>query len=224
MNSPLDFGQPVDAPAVILTLVVRLTIAALFGVVIAITRTYSQNDTKPSPGFRTTLVLLTVLTALVTEVIGNNIARAFGLAGALAVVRFRTVMEDTRDSAFVIFAMATGMAIGAGYFWTAAVGVPIVSTVALLARFIGGAFPESRAIAAKLELRYKPSEELDRDLMGMLSKYFHDVKQTEYVVGKEETVDATFTMTSRPDFVATAIVTELKSRTGMEKVRFVTRG
>src|SRR5262245_34872908 len=53
----------------------------------------------------TTLVLLTVVIAVVTLVIGNSVARAFGLVGALSIVRFRTVVEDTRDTAFVIFAV-----------------------------------------------------------------------------------------------------------------------
>src|SRR5262245_54820854 len=53
----------------------------------------------------TTLVLLTILIAMVTLIIGNNVARAFSLAGALAIIRFRTVVEDTRDTAFVIFAV-----------------------------------------------------------------------------------------------------------------------
>ena len=50
-------------------------------------------------------MLLTILIAMVTMVIGNNMARAFGLVGALSIVRFRTVVEDTRDTAFVIFAV-----------------------------------------------------------------------------------------------------------------------
>ena len=42
-------------------------------------------------------------------------ARAFSLAGVLAIVRFRTVMEDTRDTVFVVFAVVMGMSAGAGY-------------------------------------------------------------------------------------------------------------
>ena len=61
-----------------------------------------------------TLVLITVLLAMVSIVIGNNTARAFGLAGVLSIIRFRTVVEDTRDTAFVIFAVITGMAVGSG--------------------------------------------------------------------------------------------------------------
>jgi hypothetical protein len=73
-----------------------------------------RGEQPPGHGFIPTLVLLTVLIALVTKVIGNNSARAFSLVGTLALFRFRTVVEDTRDTAFVIFAVVIGMAVGAG--------------------------------------------------------------------------------------------------------------
>jgi predicted membrane protein len=82
----------------------------------------------------TTLVLLTIVIALVTLIIGDNLARAFGLVGALSIVRFRTVVEDTRDTAFVIFAVVIGMGIGAGYAILAAIGLPVLLLAALLMR------------------------------------------------------------------------------------------
>ena len=50
-------------------------------------------------------MLLSILIAMVTQVIGDNIARAFSLVGALSIVRFRTVVRDTQDTAYVIFAV-----------------------------------------------------------------------------------------------------------------------
>ena len=52
---------------------------------------------------------------MVTQVIGDNVARAFSLVGALSIVRFRTVVRDTQDTAYVIFAVAVGMAVGANH-------------------------------------------------------------------------------------------------------------
>jgi uncharacterized membrane protein YhiD involved in acid resistance len=84
----------------------------------------------------TTLVLLTVVIAVVTQVIGESLARAFGLVGALSIVRFRTVVEDTRDTAFVIFAVVVGMAVGVGYSLLAAAGIPAVLVAALIMRAV----------------------------------------------------------------------------------------
>lgn len=81
-----------------------------------------------------TLVLLTVLICMVTVVIGDNVARAFSLVGALAIVRFRTVVEDTRDTAFVIFSVGIGMALGAGYLAVPVVGLLVAAVAAFLFR------------------------------------------------------------------------------------------
>lgn len=85
-------------------------------------------------GFLGTLVLLAVLIAVLTLVIGSSVARAFSLVGALAIVRFRTVVEETRDTAFVIFAVASGMACGAGFPLAAAAATPLVALAAWLFR------------------------------------------------------------------------------------------
>ena len=63
-----------------------------------------------------TLFVFTIMTTLMTMVIGNNIARAFGLVGALSLVRFRSVMKSTLDTAFVFWSLGTGMACGTGQF------------------------------------------------------------------------------------------------------------
>ena len=83
----------------------------------------------------TTLVLLTVLTAVLTLVIGGSVARAFGLVGALSIVRFRTIVEDTRDTAFVIFAVVVGMAVGANYILLACLSSAAVTVVASAMRW-----------------------------------------------------------------------------------------
>lgn len=85
---------------------------------------------KDARSLCTTLVLLAVLVAVVIQVIGDSSARAFGLVGALSIVRFRTVVEDTADTAFVIFAVTLGMAVGAGYAVLAAICVPAIAIIA----------------------------------------------------------------------------------------------
>ncbi len=65
-------------------------------------------------------MLLAVLIAMVTQVIGDNVALAFSLVGALAIVRFRTVVRDTQDTAFVMLSVVVGMAVGARAPWVAA--------------------------------------------------------------------------------------------------------
>ena len=108
----------------------RLLAALLLGRVVALVYTSTRPINERTPSFPTTLVLLSVLIAMVTQVIGDNVARAFSLVGALSIVRFRTVVRDTVDTAFVIFAVAVGMAAGASNASVALSGIGVVGIAA----------------------------------------------------------------------------------------------
>jgi uncharacterized membrane protein YhiD involved in acid resistance len=119
--------QAAGGPLVVLA---RLVGSMLLGGVVAwiYQRTRPASDTSSS--LSVTLVLLAILIAMVTQVIGDNVARAFSLVGALSIVRFRTVVRDTVDTAFVIFAVAVGMAAGAGHPSIAVSGIAVVGVAA----------------------------------------------------------------------------------------------
>jgi hypothetical protein len=124
-----------DPPIQLDVLLFRLALAFVFGGAVAgIYWSTHRRDETLVPSFLSTLVLLSILIAMVTQVIGDKLARAFALVGALSIVRFRTVVEDTRDTAFVIFAVVVGMAAGAGYPEVALVGLPIVGLAAAVMR------------------------------------------------------------------------------------------
>lgn len=124
--APFASGTPISPGDV----VIRLLIAAVLGSVVS--WVYRRSRTEFIASFPTTLVLLAILIAMVTQVIGDSVARAFSLVGALSIVRFRTVVRDTQDTAFVIFAVVVGMACGASDPRVAVVGILIVSTVAFI--------------------------------------------------------------------------------------------
>jgi hypothetical protein len=107
----------------------RLCLALVLGGAVAwIHRRTRGADSSAS--FTTTLVLLSILIAMVTQVIGDNVARAFSLVGALSIVRFRTVVRDTQDTAYVIFSVVVGMAVGASDVWVGVIGIGVVGGAA----------------------------------------------------------------------------------------------
>lgn len=113
-------------------MLVRLLVAGAYGACVAgIYRLSHGRHESDSRTLITTLVLLSILIAMVSMVIGDNVARAFSLVGALSIVRFRTVVEDTRDTAFVIFAVIVGMAAGAGLLLVPLLAIPVVGVVAI---------------------------------------------------------------------------------------------
>jgi hypothetical protein len=92
---------------------VSLLVAFVLGQLVAWVYAATHSGLSYSRSFVQSLILIAVAVALVMAVIGNSIITAFGLLGALALVRFRNVIKDTRDVAFVFCALVIGMAAGA---------------------------------------------------------------------------------------------------------------
>src|SRR5690348_15268879 len=128
LKSPFVNGPSVAPVDVLARLILALALGGLVSWIYCRTRKHEPI----APSFPTTLVLLSVLIAMVTQVIGDNVARAFSLVGALSIVRFRTVVRDTQDTAYVIFAVVVGMAIGAKNPWVAIIGLGIVGFAAFV--------------------------------------------------------------------------------------------
>lgn len=111
------------------TLVLCLLLSLVLGQVIAWTYTITHSGLSYSRTFTQSLVTLTLIVNLVMLVIGDNIITAFGLIGALAIIRFRNVLKDTRDTVFVFFSVVIGMAVGSQKYMTAIVGTAATALV-----------------------------------------------------------------------------------------------
>ena len=133
----------------------RLSMALAFGFAVSLIYRWTRGRSTDAR-FVSTLVLLTLLLSVTTIVIGDNIARAFSIVGALSIVRFRTVVEDTRDTAFVICAVAIGLAVGAGYVALPAMALPFIAAAAKL---FGSGTPSFYALQGglfRLKIRVAP--------------------------------------------------------------------
>ena len=115
-------GSAGSSPISITAMTIRLIAACLFGFLVAVSYRLHRRPIQVPSTFPLTLVLLSILIAMVMQVIDDRVARAFSLVGALSIVRFRTVLDDTQDIAFVIFAVVVGMASGTGAMGVAAIG------------------------------------------------------------------------------------------------------
>jgi hypothetical protein len=122
-------GIPSVSP---LEVTIRLVAGLMGGLIVSWIYRATRSELAIAPSFPGTLVLLSVLIALVIGVIGDSVARAFSLVGALSIVRFRTVVRDTQDTAYVIFAVVVGMAVGTNNFVAAIIGVGIVAVAAFI--------------------------------------------------------------------------------------------
>jgi hypothetical protein len=96
--------------------VLTILISFILGIAISITYMKTSNKGAYSQNFSLTLVIIPTVIAIIVLLIGSNIARAFSLAGAFSIIRFRSAPGDPKDIAFVLFTMAAGFACGAGAY------------------------------------------------------------------------------------------------------------
>jgi len=113
----------------------NVLIAFALGFFISVIYRSTYKGYSYSASFVNTLVIIAMVTSIVIMVIGDNLARAFGLVGAMSIIRFRAAVKDTRDIAFVFFSLAAGMAAGAGNRMIGLTGCFAVGAVILILYF-----------------------------------------------------------------------------------------
>ncbi|HAT53421.1 MAG TPA: hypothetical protein DCS80_09235 [Betaproteobacteria bacterium] len=113
-------------------ILINMGLAVILGMFISFVYKITHKGLSYSQSFMLTIVFITIIVSMVMMVIGNNVARAFALVGALSIIRFRTVVKDTKDTAFIFLALSAGMAAGTSSYFLATIGTTIVLVVAAI--------------------------------------------------------------------------------------------
>ena len=113
-------------------IVLHILVAAILGAVIYLSYYFSHAGGVYSKKFNVSLITLTVLTATVMTVIGNNIALSLGMVGALSIVRVRTAIKDSRDTTYIFWTIIVGICCGVGDYLVATVGSAAVFVLLLI--------------------------------------------------------------------------------------------
>ena len=196
----------------------RLVTALALGVLVTLVYRGTRRSANVAPTFPATLVLLTILIALVTQVIGDNVARAFSLVGTLSIVRFRTIVRDTKDTAFVIFAVVVGMAVGAGQPAAAVCGIAVTAVAAALFRDRPpgpAAFDRDVIVAVRLGW----SEESEAAVADALARHAGDVVLASAGTTRHgAAMELSFRVRLRPDARPSRLVAELNRLEGVQGV------
>lgn len=197
----------------------RMVVAALMGLIVGCVyhASYRKQLGESFP-FIVTMVLLTILVAMTTLVIGNSVARAFSLVGALSIVRFRTVVDDTRDTAFVIFAVVVGMAVGAGIVEVYLIGVPVVAVMSTILSFIGRRLRPAN-LDRRLELRVEGGVDSDTLFFEIFRDQLQSHRLTAVATAKQgSAIDLVYCVRlARPD-AALQFVRTLAQLDGVQNV------
>lgn len=193
-----------------------LLLALALSSIVAFIYRISVGDRVASPVMQMSFVLLAMVAAMVMMVIGNNLARAFSLVGALAIVRFRTRLRSPWDITFVFFALTVGIGCGVFAWVVSIIGTGVVSLAVLALQLIplgvrGDVFLLRVDLAA-----YKIGEgELDKSLGGFVENmWLEEARSLRF----GETLSMRYRVVLNEDKSIEQVVRSLSALEGVERV------
>jgi len=166
-------------------ILINLTLAFILGVIISSIYKKTHKGLSYSQSFMVTIIFVSVIVCMVIMIIGNNLARAFALVGALSIIRFRTVVKDTKDTAYIFWSLAAGMAAGTGSYFLAVAGSVIISGIALILFYTNfGSIIKSEFI---IQFRINSN---DSELTKNYNKLINDYTKSSTLLSSESSGDA----------------------------------
>ena len=145
-------------------IITNIAVACVLGFMIFISYYISHKGTIYSKKFNVSLVVLTVLTAMVMTVIGNNVALSLGMVGALSIVRFRTAVKDSRDTVYIFWTIIVGICCGVGDYLVASVG----SIAVILILLVFGAVKNNNRMLVII----RGGKSSESNIQGVMFKFF----------------------------------------------------
>ncbi len=195
----------------------NLTMALICGFIISVFYRFSFKGPHYSTSFVQALVILAMVTALVIMVIGNNLARAFGLVGAMSIIRFRTAVKDTQDIVFIFFSLAAGMAAGVGLKILAVFGTLFIGTVLYTMSSLNYAHPRKRDYLLQFQCDLAEGEET---YLQAIQKFCRRNKLINMQsVGAEELYELSYHIELKKRSERTNLIKELNGLNQVEHVR-----
>lgn len=122
----------------------------VLGLVISLAYMYTHKKEGYAPGFTITLIMLPVIIAIIILLVGNNVARAFSLAGAFSIIRFRSAPGDPKDISYIFFTLAVGLACGMGYIGYGVIVTVILCIIMIVLDKIKFAVPKTKNMRLKI--------------------------------------------------------------------------
>ncbi|MGI6316477.1 MAG: DUF4956 domain-containing protein [Christensenellales bacterium] len=110
-------------------LLLAILVSFVLGMLIFLVYKRTFRGVLYSHSFNVSLVMLTMVTALIIRCITSNLTLSLGMVGALSIVRFRTAIKDPMDTVYMFWAVAAGILVGAGtgFYAYAIIGSAVIS-------------------------------------------------------------------------------------------------
>jgi uncharacterized membrane protein YhiD involved in acid resistance len=184
---------------------------------IAITHKVTFTGDFYPKNFFQALVLGAIVTTMVMMAIGDSLARGLGVFGAMAIIRFRTRIEDPRDVLFLFAALSTGLAIGVFGFTISFAGTILFCAVAFILHYspLRSYLHQQKLI---FTLTDKHQIETVRRVIG---EYCQDYRQLSIQATKENMVRYQFSVSLRKNTTGDELVQALSKMENIQLLRLV---
>ena len=199
-------------------LALTLLLGVFLGQITAWVYMWTHSGVSYSRSFTQSLVLLTIVVSLVLFVIGNSIVTAFGLIGALAIIRFRNVLKDTRDTVYVFFSLVLGMALGSQRHLAALIGTTALLIVALYLHLTR--FGSLASFDGHVSVRVTSGADFPRPI---LKRHCRRTRQVSARHRNENEVDYVLEVRLRNRKRGAELVSELQAEAGVAAASLVLR-
>jgi anti-anti-sigma factor len=163
---PPEFGAQAPAAVQVIGAVPlldlgKLLAAASIGLLVTGIQRRLQQDKPLSRAHEHAQVLLCAAGSLMMLIIGDNLARAFGIAGAASIIRFRTPIEDPKQTTTLFILMGLGMMTGLGAFAVAGVSTTFLCLLLVVLDHYGGPKPRAMMVEITAKNREFPAAEVE---------------------------------------------------------------
>ncbi len=203
-----EFQQIDLFPITIYTVIGNLIVSFLCGMVISLVYRFVYKGPSYSVSFVNSLVILSMITSVVILVIGNNLARAFGLVGAMSIIRFRTAVRDVQDIVFIFFSLSIGMATGVGLYSVAISGTILISLAIIMLTLSN--FGAARKREFMLQITYDSNNENDLIIEKIMRLHCRKIKLVNLKnVRSEGMIEAFYHVSLKEEKKSTPLLTEL---------------
>ena len=205
-----DFASTMGSPQ---TVVMILLLAFCMGHTIGWVYMLTHTSLSYSQMFVASLVAIPVIVSLVMVLMSGNISVAFGLLAVFAVVRFRNVLKDTRDTTFILWAIIQGMAIGTMRFSIAVMALAIIAGIFVYLRFTS--FGSRHRYDVVLSLHWTGEATALSALRPILHRHAVRAKLASQRAAGEEGVDVSYRMLLRDPARSRELISELQRTEGV---------